>query len=534
MIRLKPMSENKAHFSAKQRRYLYLLVFTSGMTTLALELTASRLLGNVFGTSNIVWANVIGLMLVYLSVGYTLGGRLADRSPRLETLCKLVAWGAFLSALIPLVARPILQGAAAAFASLEAALAAGSFAAVLILFSVPVTLLGMTSPFAIRLAVTDLADSGRVAGRIYALSTMGSIVGTFLPVLYTIPEWGVTATFLGFAGLLFGVAWLGLWHTLGRRAWRYWLMPSLSLGLLLMLGQGVLRGPLPGQRLLYEDDSAYNYIQVQEDAQGNRYLYLNEGQGIHSQWHAETLFYRRTWDYFLTAPYFNDDFQPQDMKALLVVGLATGTIARQHQAIYGDIPMDGLEIDGQIIDVGHQFFGLDEMPSLTAYTEDGRYGLRRLTRSYTVIAVDAYRPPYIPYHLTTVEFFEALRQRLSAQGVVAINVGRTNRDRRLVEALTNTMSQVFPTVHSMDVPLSFNTILVATQDETLASNLARNAARLSDEYAMLRQILGWGSADLVETRANDILFTDDRAPLETLIDSLVVGFLLGDGLEELR
>jgi len=517
-----------------QRRYLYLLVFTSGMTTLALELTASRLLGNVFGTSNIVWANVIGLMLVYLAIGYTLGGHIADRSPHLKTLCKIVAWGAFLSALIPLVARPILQGAASAFVNFEAALAAGSFVAVLILFSVPVTLLGMTSPFAIRLAVNDLADSGRIAGRMYAISTIGSIVGTFLPVLYTIPEWGVTATFLAFAGLLFSVAWIGLWWTVGKGALRYWIMPSLSVGLWLLTAGGALRAPLEGYSLLYEDDSAYNYIQVQEDQAGHRYLYLNEGQGIHSQWHPETIFYRRTWDYFLAAPYFNDNFQPQDMESALVIGLATGTIARQHQAIYGNIPIDGLEIDGQIIEVGRQFFGMDDIPGLTAYAEDGRYGLRRLKRSYSLIAVDAYRPPYIPYHLTTVEFFRELQMRLLPDGVVAINVGRTNRDRRLVEALTNTMQQVFPTVHSMDVPASFNTILVATQGSTTADNLLRNAARLSDEHAVLREILSWGSTGLVETRASEVLFTDERAPLETLIDSLVLGFLLGDGLEALR
>lgn len=330
------MHEENAH-PTLQRRYLYLLAFTSGMATLALELTASRLLGNVFGTSNIVWANVIGLMLVYLSIGYTLGGRIADHSPHLKTLCKIVAWGAFLSALIPLIARPILQGAAAAFVSFEAALAAGSFVAVLILFSAPVTLLGMTSPFAIRLAVTNLSDAGRVSGRIYAISTIGSIVGTFLPVLYTIPEWGVTATFLFFAGVLFVVAWIGLWWTVGKHALRYWIMPGLGLGLWMLTGGGALRVPLEGYTLLYEDDSAYNYIQVQQDEAGNRYLYLNEGQGIHSQWHPDLVFYRRTWDYFLAAPYFNEDFQPQDMKAVLIIGLAAGTIARQHQFIYGDM-----------------------------------------------------------------------------------------------------------------------------------------------------------------------------------------------------
>ncbi len=190
--------------------YLYLVVFISGMTTLAVELSASRLLGNVFGTSNIVWANVIGLMLLYLTVGYFFGGRLADRSPHRLTLCRILVWAAFLSALIPLVSRPILQSAAAAFSQFDAGLTLGSFAAVLLLFSVPVTLLGMVSPFVIRLAVDDLKTAGTTSGQIYAVSTFGSILGTFLPTLVLIPGIGTTATFLLFAGVLFAVAWLGL------------------------------------------------------------------------------------------------------------------------------------------------------------------------------------------------------------------------------------------------------------------------------------------------------------------------------------
>jgi len=144
------------------------------MTTLAVELSASRLLGSIFGTSNIVWANVIGLILLYLTIGYFVGGRWADRSPHNKTLYQIIVWGAFLSALIPLVARPILQNAAQAFAHLEAGLALGSFVSVLILFSIPVTLLGTVSPFAIRLAVTDVQNAGRVSGQIYAISTVGS------------------------------------------------------------------------------------------------------------------------------------------------------------------------------------------------------------------------------------------------------------------------------------------------------------------------------------------------------------------------
>lgn len=499
------------------------------MTTLAVELSASRLLGNIFGTSNLVWANVIGLMLLYLTIGYFIGGRLADRYPNRLTLYRIIVWGAFLSALIPLVSRPILQAAATAFVELEAALALGSFVAVLVLFSVPVTLLGTVSPFVIRLAVHNVQEAGKVSGQIYAISTIGSIFGTFIPVLFIIPELGTTRTFLLFSTLLYVVGMLGLLMENIRSAIRHLWMPIvIGIGTFLLFN-GPLRQPFEDAVLLHEQESAYNYIQVQEDANGYRYLYLNEGQGIHSQWHPEEIYYQRTWDFFLAAPYFNADFTPEDMESLLVIGLATGTIPRQHIDVYGDIPIDGVEIDPAIIEVGAKYFQMNEtyMPSLTTYAQDGRYVLNQLDRKYTVIGVDAYRPPYIPWHLTTIEFFEEIRQHLTQDGVMVINVGRTDSDRRLVDALTNTLRYVYPSIHAIDVPYSFNTILVATQQPTTSANLYDNLADLPDDaHPILRQVLTDSTEAIVPARPNDILFTDDRAPVETLIDSLILNFLL--------
>ncbi len=165
------------------RRHLYITVFFSGMTTLAMEFAASRLLGSVFGTSNLVWASIIGLILIYLTVGYFLGGVWADRSPYPRTMYRILAWGAFFSGIIPLVSRPVLRLAAGAFDQLQIGVLFGSFTAVLILFSIPVTLLGTISPFAIRLAIDDPQHAGTISGRIYAVSTLGSFLGTFLAVL---------------------------------------------------------------------------------------------------------------------------------------------------------------------------------------------------------------------------------------------------------------------------------------------------------------------------------------------------------------
>ncbi len=167
----------------------------AGLTTLGVELAASRLLAPFFGTSLIVWATLIGLILVYLSIGYWLGGRWADRSPRLGTLVAIVSAAATLVAVVPVIAAPVLRLSVEGFAQLDAGLLGGSFAGVLLLFTAPMILLGCVSPFAIRLVMDDVAHAGRTAGQLYALSTMGSFVGTFVPVLWMIPAYGTRWTF---------------------------------------------------------------------------------------------------------------------------------------------------------------------------------------------------------------------------------------------------------------------------------------------------------------------------------------------------
>jgi spermidine synthase len=220
----------------------------------------------------------------------------------------------------------------------------------------------------------------------------------------------------------------------------------------------------------------------------------------------------------------------------MIIGLAAGTSARQYTKVYGEIPIDGIEIDPGVIEAGALFFDMnaEKMPNLTVYAQDGRYILNQLDQRYSVIAVDAYRPPYIPWHLTTVEFFQEIRDHLTDNGVVAINVGRTQTDRRLIDAMTATLLQVFPTIHAMDVPVSFNTILVATNQPTLADNLAQNLASLPpDTDPLLIDALTVGISKLVPVNASETVFTDDHAPVETLVDSLVLNFLLSGGVEQL-
>src|SRR5512141_1852783 len=154
------------------KKYLLFTVFVSGMTTLAAELAAGRLIGNVFGTSNIVWASIIGLILICLTVRYFLGGRWADANPTPGAMYRVLAWGAFTLGLVPYIAGPVLRSAATAFEALNVGIMAGAFVAVLVLFSVPITLLGTISPFAIRLSVDDTTQAGKISGQIYAISTL--------------------------------------------------------------------------------------------------------------------------------------------------------------------------------------------------------------------------------------------------------------------------------------------------------------------------------------------------------------------------
>lgn len=493
---------------------LYLTVFVSGMTSLAVEISASRLLNPRFGDSNLVWATVIGLILVYLTVGYAVGGRWADRSPRRETLFGIVAWGAFTIGLVPFAANPALRLADRGIADWNAGILVGSFAAMLALFSIPVILLGCVSPFAIRLAVSDVTTSGGVAGRMFAISTAGSFLGTFLPALVTIPNIGTRNTFLLFAFLLLAVVFIGL----GQRALRYLWMPVVLIALAALLRGQVVK---PYEGAIYESESAYNYIQVVE-RDGVRYLLLNEGQGIHSVYDPDNLRTFGTWDYFSIAPFFNPPpFGPEQVKRVAIIGLAAGTIARQYTAVYGPLPIDGIEIDPKIIQAGRDYFQMNE-PNLNVIVGDGRNVLAHSAQRYDVIGVDAYRLPYIPWHLTTREFFAQARAHLTDTGVLVINVGRTEDDYRLVEAMVATLQTVFPSVHVINLPGTFNAIVVATAQPSAPEHLRANLPLL--KHPLLQQVASEALQNLRPATPGPTVFTDDQAPVEQMTNAIVLRF----------
>ncbi|MBC8503833.1 MAG: fused MFS/spermidine synthase [Anaerolineales bacterium] len=525
------------------RKYLYFTVFASGMTTLAVELTASRLLGSVFGTSNLVWASIIGLILIYLTLGYFLGGRWADRRPHIEPFYTILAWGAFSSGIVPFFSRPVLRLAADAFDDLRMGVLIGSFVAVLVLFIIPITLLGTISPYAIRLALDDPQKAGQISGKIYAISTLGSFVGTFIPVIVLIPLIGTTFTFLVFALFLNLVALFGLWRGAGSRAALKWSWMPVLLGLLAILwGRGDIKASY-GQ--IYETESAYNYIQVQEIGE-YRYLRLNEGQGIHSVYHPEQLNFQGPWMQVLAAPFFNPaPYELEQVESLAVIGLAAGTISNQATDVFGAIPIDGFEIDPEIIRVGQEFFGMTQ-PNLNPLPQDGRWGLDHSPRKYSIISIDAYRPPYIPWHLTTREFFQIVYDHMAEDGVLAINVGRAPNDRRLIEGLIETISTLFPSIYVMDIPDTFNSIIYATVQPTLISDLHENFqiyfAR-TDAHPLLLESLQRAIAFMqpnpCDAQAGQpadgcIVFTDDLAPIEWITNNMILNYVFFGGIEELQ
>src|SRR6185437_8897363 len=325
--------------SAPNRLSLLLLVFIGGMASLALEMLGPRLMAPFFGTSLFIWANQIGFTLIYLSLGYYIGGRVADRHPSMRLLCAITAVAALFTGLIPFISGPVLNAAAIALNGEIPNVFVGSLFTVVLLFSVPTILLGMVSPFAIRLTLSGVGSAGRAAGNLYALSTVGSIIGAFLPVLVLIPDLGVRRSFFLVSVTLLAVSLLGL-----RGGERIGVaVPGVLLLFPLLLPQLVSLGPLKGVSgigygtVVDERESLYNFIQVVRGPDGSMNLLLNEGHAIHSMYLPGRVLNGASWytDYALAAPLFAAHGVSDTRPRLAVVGLAAGTVAKQYTAVYG-------------------------------------------------------------------------------------------------------------------------------------------------------------------------------------------------------
>jgi len=482
-------------------RALSLLVFGAGTGTLAVEISASRLLAPYYGSSTIVWANLIGLVLLALSLGYWLGGKLADRRPSGRLLGRLVLAAGVYVAVLPFVTGPILDVAARGLDELSAGSVVGSFFATLVLFAPPVFVLGMVSPFAIRLALDTIGSAGEVAGRLYALSTAGSLLGTFLPALVTIPLIGTQRTLIGSAAVLAAAS----APLLGGRG----LAAAAAVGALLAVPPGVVRAS--EGRILHEQESRYQFVQVVERG-GVRRLYLNEGVAVHSVYRPDTVLTGGVWDVLLAIPALLD----REPRSLAVLGNAGGTVARAYGVYWPRVDVDGVEIDPAVSEAGLRWFGMGENPRLRVVDADARPFLRRTDRRYDVIFVDAYRQPYVPFYLATREFFELAKSRLRPGGLLALNVATLPGDSRLRDDLAGTVATVFPEGRVWPV-LRFNHFVIG---------LTRPLRGLRP-VPVLGDLLARQLSEPVAPSATP--WTDDHAPVEWVIDRMILEYAARGG-----
>jgi spermidine synthase len=494
----------------RARLALAALVFGAGIGALATEITASRLLAPYFGSSTVVWANLIGLVLAALALGYWLGGRLADRHPRTSLLGFIVLAAAVCVAAIPFVAKPFLDFTVEGLDEASAGAVIGSFFAVLLLFAPPVVLLGMVSPFAIRLAIASLETAGAVAGRLYAISTAGSLLGTFLPALVLIPAIGTQRTFLVIAALLA----VSACFVLGAR----YLVVAGALAALVIVPPGAVKGQ---SGLIHEETSFYQYIQVVERQDGRRALYLNEGVAVHSVWRPDTVLTGGVWDAFLALP----PLLGRPLKRVAILGNAGGTTARALGVFYPDAEIDGVELDPAVTGVGRRYLGLDDNPRLTVHDADARPFLRSTDRRYDLIVVDAYHQPYVPFYLATREFFRLVRERLAPGGIVALNVAAVPDDKRLVRAIGGTLAAELPQVLEWPA-LRFNTLVLGLTTPASGQELVQRLGTGPARLAPLRALLARDARPLT---ASSRPWTDDRAPVEWVTDRMIISYAARGG-----
>lgn len=530
----------------QQNAQLSLLVFTSGLAVMAVEMTGLRLLAPYFGTSLLVTTILIGSMMGFLSLGYSLGGKYGDIYPTQQSLSKVTLGASVFILLIPLVGRPILQFAAKTIEPLvsgshleqsDVALftVVGGMLGILLLFAVPVTLMGMVSPWAIRLGVSSVESSGKAAGKLYSLSTFGSILGSLLPAIVLIPTIGVRQTFFLIATLL---AIPSIWGVFSTKA----IVAPLAFFVASSFVPDLAIRPAEG--VLHESESLYHFIQVKEEPYANcpkaRHLFLNEGIGVHSVACSDpTIETQGYWTHMAMAPLFLDDIE--NFQSSLIIGLAGGTMGRQLLQSYPHVQIDGVEIDEAVVEVGKEYFD-NANPHIHPIVMDGRIYLQQSTKKYDLIQIDAYRQPYIPFHLVTKEFFHQVHEHLNEGGVLAVNVASVRGvSEELVQMIYKTIRSEFPWAIRVKATRS-NDIIIATlspelenkdftalqapiQSPKIKQALARLAVTEGEAIATSKNkyinritlgIDGWENATIL---------TDDYAPVEMAWDMMTLEFM---------
>jgi len=499
------------------KRYLLLIAFTSGLTIMAIEICASRLLAPYFGTSTFVWTNIIGVIMVALALGYYLGGKLADKQPKFKILLQTIIIACIFLLVIPFLMKPLVEmvmGNIVIWHSASTLIFLGSLLSASLLFIFPILLLGATSPFIIKLLSTlNKEQIGNDAGLVFSISTVGSILGTFLPVLIFIPLWGTRKTVIFFSLLLLLVALAGF------------LKNKLFLFLLLLVMPALIfkMPAIKSVKAVYEDESVYQYFQV-VDKNDLRYLRINEGLGVFSMLNKSgSVLTGEYFDYYNILPYLDGNGKNQD---ILILGLAGGTISTELNHFFGqnyNLKIDGVELDKKLITTADKYFSL-ENPSLTVYNSDGRNFLSLTAKKYNAIVVDVYANQlYIPFHMATKEFFQAVKNHLADKGVVAINVNATAPDSKLLKNFINTLLLVFKNVYcTQETQTSWNYMVIASDFDLDFSNLEslfKNSELVSVVFK------AFINEKQMSYDQNFGYLTDDKAPIENLTDWMILDYV---------
>ncbi len=492
---------------------LYSTSFFCGMSVMAVELSISRLLAPYFGTSQIIWTVIIGLIMISLSIGNVLGGRSADKHNSMNRLY-LIIWGAALwVAVIPFVGKYIVVGITGLLVLFlpDNLLITGSVISCLVLFSVPMIGLGMVSPYLAKLGVTDIADTGKTVGKIYAMNTIGSIIGTFLPTFVTIPAFGTNKTFLLFSLVLNLIC--AAYFIITKTK-----MVKVSISAIIIFG--ILFLPLSNSYAFWresvvEDESIYNYLQVTED-ENSVYLSTNVAFGVQSVYQKDNKLSGLYYDYALMAPQFIKDFNKDSELDLLVLGNGTGTYAKQSKIYYPQVKTDAVEIDPKIVDFSKKYFGLKN-DEATIYETDGRTFLAdKNCGMYDVIMVDAYHDITIPFHMATKEFFTEVSEHLKPGGVIILNINMKSKgDNPINQYLSQTVKSVMKQVYTCELKTSTNVLLFASNDSNMLSNFENNISKF-DSSNPLKKVSQSVKENLVQITKSELIFTDDIAPVEVL------------------
>lgn len=502
----------------KNKFYLYLTEFFSGVSVMAVELGANRLLAPYFSSSQIVWTIIIGTIMIAMALGNLWGGRAADKDPNPDRLYVRLIIAALWIAAIPMLGKYVILGISGLLVLTISTnfLVIAAFLACMVIFVFPLFLLGTVTPSLVKYTVDSLDDSGKTVGTLGAFNTIGSILGTFLPTFVTIPTLGTSITFLLFSGILLLI---GLFYFISIKAKKVLCIVSLLLFIVCSVFGRSDNFAFWENDLTYEGESIYNYLQVKE-TDDRIILSTNVLFGVQSVKIKNDGLTEMYYDYALAAPVMADIGQKNQPK-ILILGNGTGTYASQCLKYFDGVSVEGVEIDQKISDLAYQQFDMPQTVDVTTY--DGRSYLQVTDEKYDVILVDAYQDITIPFQMSSQEFFTLVKEHLKDGGVMAVNMNmHSDGEGSINNYLCDTIASVFNCVVTADVPANTNRELFAA-DYDLAQALETGIGSL--DSVDLKELMHQVSTNLTAYHGGHNILTDDKAPVELLgirmIDNLM-------------